>query len=582
MDAYIFDTRLRPADAYRYARGEEVRLAPLDADGKGTRPVRIDRPLDFAAVTDHAHSFGGVRLCTAPDSPLYETEVCQNYRRPFRVSSIEEGTRDIVARIDSLQSEAVCGPDGKRCRDAAMETWQETQRAAADWNDASPECRFTTFIGYEHTQTRDMTKVHRNVIFANDRVPALPISTLDEPEALGLWQQLDLRCMQGLPGCDALAIPHNPNFSNGRIFAIEYPEGSSRGDQIAIARLRARMEPLVEMMQQKGESECRAGLWKVLGTDEDCNFEKARAKDDVPDCKDGTGQGALAGRGCSSRLDYARYALLEGLREADRIGVNPLAFGMIAATDIHNGAAGAVQESDTSPYRGRPLRPGFNNGGLAAVWAEENTRASLFSAMRRREVYGTSGPRMTVRFYGGWELPATLCEDGDFAAQGYARGVPMGADLPARPGGAKTQGPVFAVSALKDAGTPASPGTPLQRVQIVKGWAEPDGTFHQQVIDVAGKRDAGATVDPKTCEPKGPGADSLCAVWRDPDFDPQQRAVYYARVFENPSCRFAGWMCVEGQQSRPAHCEDPGVDKVIQERAWTSPIWYTPPAKPTP
>jgi hypothetical protein len=316
-------------------------------------------------------------------------------------------------------------------------------------------------------------------------------------------------------------------------------------------------------------------MWQVLGSDEDCDFEKIRSLDKVEDCKDGMGAGALARKGCVSRLDYARYALIEGLREADRIGVNPYRFGMIAATDIHNGAPGPVEETQTASLNGRPPSVGTNPGGLAAVWAEENSRESLFDALRRREVYGTSGPRITVRFFGGWDYPDDLCGASDLTAQGYAKGVPMGGDLPARP--AEAKGPVFAVSALRDAGAGELPGTPLQRVQIVKGWADPDGTFHQQVVDVAGSKSNGAGVDIDTCQTTGVGADSLCTVWRDPDFDPARRAVYYARIFENPSCRYAGWMCLPSRgDARPSTCEDESVPKVIQERAWTSPIWYTP------
>jgi len=575
MDAYIFDTRLRPADAYRFARGESVKLAPLDEAGQGTRPFEIVRPLDFAAVTDHAHAFGGVQVCTDLGSSLYSSDICVRYRRPFRPSGIEEGTKDIVARVDSLNSETVCGTDKQRCRDGARIVWQETRKAAADYNDEAPSCKFTTFVAYEHTQTRDMTKLHRNVIFRNESVPELPISTNEEPEAVGLWRALEKQCLEGVEGCDVLAIPHNPNLSNGQMFTIEYPEGSTRAEQVELASLRARMEPVVEMMQQKGESECRSGLWKVLGVDEDCDFEKIRSLDVAEDCQDGKGKGALAKTGCYSRLDYARYALLEGLREADRIGVNPYPFGMIAATDIHSGTPGPVEETELISLNGRPPAVGTNPGGLAAVWAEENSRESLFSALRRREVYGTSGPRMTVRFFGGWNYPKGLCGSAALADAGYAGGVPMGGDLP--PWADATSGPTFVVSALRDPGVAGKPGGLLQRVQIVKGWADADGTFHQQVVDVAGHRDNGASVDEATCEPKGPGADALCGVWQDPDFDPARRTVYYARVLENPSCRYSGWMCLESNRdSRPAGCDDPRVPKQIQERAWTSPIWYTP------
>jgi hypothetical protein len=572
MDAYIFDTRLTPDDAYRFARGEPSALPPLDEKGRGTTPFQLERPLDFAAVTDHAHSIGGVRLCTDPTSDFYSSELCTRYRRPFRVANVAEGATDIIGRIDSLRSEPLCGPDGARCRDAAMEVWQDTQETAARWNDEAPGCEFATFVAYEYTATPKMTKIHRNVIFRSDRVPPRPISYYDEPTALGLWKALEKQCIAGLPGCDVLAIPHNPNLSNGRMFTIEYPEGSTRADQAKLAALRARMEPVVEMMQIKGESECRNGMWKVLGSDEDCDFEKYRDTHDVPDCQDGMSWGALGGEGCRSRLDFARYALIEGLREADRIGTNPYAFGMIASTDIHTGTPGAVDEWQTETLT-RPPSIGSNLGGLAAVWAEENTRESLFQALRRREVYGTSGPRMTVRLFGGWSYPEDLCRSGDLVARGYAGGVPMGSDLPPK----TADSPVFIVSAMKDPGTAAHPGGLLQRIQIVKGWADEDGTFHQRVVDVAGSRDRGASVDPKTCQPTGPGESQLCSVWRDPEFDPSQRAVYYARVFENPSCRYAGWLCKDARGAdRPASCDDPSVPKTIQERAWTSPIWYTP------
>jgi len=248
---------------------------------------------------------------------------------------------------------------------------------------------------------------------------------------------------------------------------------------------------------------------------------------------------------------------------------------MIAATDIHTGTPGATAEWQTETFDSRVPGPGFNLGGLAAVWAEENTRESLFQGLKRREVYGTSGPRMTVRLFGGWDYPENLCDSDGLVAKGYAGGVPMGSDLPKRTGDAT--GPVFVVSAMRDVGTPEYPGNLLQRIQIVKGWSDPDGTFHQQVVDVAGKKDNGASVDTQTCAVSGPGENQLCSVWTDPDFDPNRRAVYYARVFENPSCRFTTRICnAAPPDARPAGCGDANVPDTIQERAWTSPIWYTP------
>jgi len=575
MDAYIFDTRLDPEDAYRFARGEIRMLPPLDANGQGTVPLQIGRPLDFAAVTDHADAFGGVRLCTDPDSDAYATDLCKNYRRPFAPASVGEGTTDIVGRVASLNSTPLCGDDGALCREASIDTWKDLQSAAAKFDDGAPSCEFTTFVAYEHTATPKLTKIHRNVIFRNDKVIEKPITFSDQPTGLGLWQELDRQCLGGVEGCDVLAIPHNPNLSNGRLFTIEYPEGSTRQEQARLAGLRARMEPVVEMMQIKGESECRSGMWKVLGADEDCDFEKYRQLHDVENCEGRMSWGALGGKGCRSRLDFARYALIEGMREADRIGVNPYAFGMIAATDIHTGTPGAVEEWETETFDARVPGPGYNLGGLAAVWAEENSRESIFQALRRREVYGTSGPRMTIRLFGGWDYPENLCDSDALVSKGYAGGVPMGSDLPAR--GEGTKGPVFVVSAMRDAGTAEHPGNLLQRVQIVKGWADADGTFHQRVVDVAGNKTNGASVDTKTCEVSGPGENQLCTVWRDPSFDANQRAVYYARVFENPSCRFSTRICNAAEAGqKPAGCSDPNIPTTIQDRAWTSPIWYTP------
>jgi len=578
MDANMFGTRLRPDDAYRFAKGERVFLVPAQGKEAAQHPVRIERPLDFAAVTDHAMNFGFVRLCTTPDSQSYQTEACRTYRSPLiaDTSDMRGVIRHMQERLGAdLNAQQICGEDGSICRDAAHAVWEETQRAAARFNDDSEACTFTTFVAYEYTATPELTKIHRNVIFRNAEVPELPISYADEPEAIDLWRRLRAECIESGTGCDVLAIPHNSNLSNGHMFQVEYGDAESPEAQAEVARLRASMEPLVEVMQMKGDSECRNGLWNVMGADEFCNFEKMRAPD-TEDCRDGTGKGALAGDGCVSRLDYARYALAEGLREADRIGVNPYAFGLVAATDGHEALPGAVEESRLDLRLHRPsAAPGMNPGGLAGVWAEENSRESIFLAMRRRETFGTSGPRLQVRFFGGWEYPADLCTRSDWVAQGYAGGVPMGGDLPPRPAD-HPSGPTFALSALRDPGTPAHPGNPLQRIQIVKSWADDAGRYHQQVVDVAGG-DSDAGVDLSSCTPRGTGATNLCGVWTDPDFDPAQRAVYYARALETPSCRSTGWACAEAPEGdEPAFCTTGEVELTIQERAWSSPIWYGP------
>ncbi len=575
MDAYMFGTRLRPKDAYAFARGETVRTRPFDENGEPTRAVTLDRPLDFAAITDHASNFGAVSLCSTPGSASYDSEFCATYRSPIQLEGRPLG--EIVADIQSrsgagLSSVEVCGENGERCRDAAIDVWQETQDAAAAYDDDTASCRFTTFVAYEYTATPNLSKIHRNVIFRNDQVPVLPIAYDDQPSAIGLWRDLKEQCLDAGTGCDVLAIPHNPNLSNGLMFALDYEGETDPAAQADIARLRAAMEPVVEMSQMKGDSECRNGMWNVLGdTDEFCDFEKIR-KPESPDCEDGTGQGALAQTGCVSRRDFVRYALVDGLQEADRIGVNPYPFGFIAATDGHDGTPGAVEE-DRVDLPMSPANPsvGRNLGGLAGVWAEENSRESIFNAIRRRETYGTSGPRISVRFFGGWDYDADLCNADDLVGQGYAGGVAMGGEL-AAPEGDDTAAPTFVVHAMRDPGAGDQPGTALQRVQIIKGWADAEGRVHQSVVDVAGGPND-ASVDLATCAPQGTGHNALCGVWSDPDFDPADRAVYYARVLENPTCRQTGWACLAGP-GRPAWCDSAPVPLTLQERAWTSPIWY--------
>ncbi|MEE2678099.1 MAG: DUF3604 domain-containing protein [Myxococcota bacterium] len=612
MDAYSWDVRDTPDDAYRFAMGEPILLPPLDADGNQTRSIQIERPLDFAAVTDHAAYLGPVRACTREDSPVYDVAGCRVFRgtglsesalgdlgaRMVGFFDIPDGELPMTSMLDPTAfSVSICGEDGARCREERATVWEDIQDAAERWNDTSPECRFATFKAYEYTATPQLSKVHRNVIFRNAAVPELPISWMDERDAQGLWRQLELQCIDAGTGCDALTLPHNSNLSNGRIFALGYKD-LPLDEQRVHARRRAALEPLVEISQIKGDSECRNGMWKIAGgTDDLCEYEKLRQMWGAPeDCEDGTGMGALANQGCQSRLDFVRYALVEGLVEAERIGVNPIKVGIVAATDTHDSNPGDTEEWSFPGWSGNqdaskearlgdtvlaeaPVGRRFglvsNPGGLAGVWAEENSRDSLFGAMKRRETFGTSGPRMKPRFFGGWGYAADLCDASDFVAQGYAGGVPMGGDLQSPPPAAGA--PVFAVSALRDPGTPERPGGKLQRIQVVKGWSGEDGVFHQAVYDVAGSADNGAGVDLDTCTPTGPGADSLCAVWTDPEFDPDAHAVYYARVVENPSCRWNAWQCLEFPEGeRPAACSDPALPQVIQERAWTSPIWYAP------
>jgi hypothetical protein len=605
MDAWMWNVRGGPDAVYRFAKGEAIGLAPYDAEGRATRSAQLDRPLDFAALTDHASYQGEVMLCTRPRSPKYDTAGCRIYRgeMPGVGNRLRDFGRRMAGMAASLDRQneiparniKLCGPDGRLCEDAMAAVWRQQVAAADRHYDRSPDCSFTTFNAYEYTATPGLSKVHHNVIFRNDAVPPAPVAWVDHPDVYDLWGRLKAECLDGSEGCDVLTVPHNSNLSNGRMFALG-GEDLPLAERRARAALRAELEPLVEISQIKGDSECRNDMWGVVAApDEFCNFEEWR-RPGTEDCREGMGSGALAGFGCVSRSDYVRNVLVEGLRHDQRLGVNPFKLGIIAATDSHNATPGDVEEATYQGWRGsvdatasqrlRARNGSFNAlfnilsspGGLAGVWSEENSRDSLFDALERREVFGTSGPRMRARFFGGWELPASVCEssaaDTGWVASAYEAGVPMGGDLPSRPRGAKA--PTFVLEALRDPGIPERPGGLLQRAQVIKGWVGDDGKLHEEVIDVAGGAN-GAGVDLDTCAVHGPGDDRLCATWTDPDFDPSKSAVYYARVLENPSCRWSQRQCIAlPADERPPACLESPVPRTIQERLWTSPIWYEP------
>jgi len=582
QDASTQGTRSLPRDAYRFARGEPLGLQPYDAQGRPLRTLKLDRPLDFAVVTDHAEQLGEVEICSTPGLPGHDSWVCRMYRRFPRVAFFVMNTN--TSYFAHPTRFGFCGRNGELCLAAARTPWKAIQEAAEGAYDRSAACAFTTFVGYEWTGASGSRNLHRNVLFRNERVPALPTTYYEVQTAPGLWAALRRDCLDRGDGCDVLTIPHNSNLSGGLMFRAVDEDGAPLTREGA--RARAAFEPLVEVMQHKGDSECRLGAGTA---DELCAFEK------LP-------YDAFAGKYLSwlaetpGPSNYVRDALEQGLLEEERVGANPFKYGLLASTDTHLGAAGATREEGYPGHGGAgtpaatelpvglPDDVEFNPGGLAVLWAEENARDSLFDAMRRKEAYGTSGTRPIVRFFGGWDYPTDLCASPDFVSTGYARGVPMGGDLPARPRDAAA--PTFALTALADPGTTARPGTKLQRVQVVKAWVE-NGAAHEHVYDVAGDPTNGADVDLETCTPRGPGFGSLCTVWRDPDFRPAERALYYARVVENPSCRWSAYAC----RAAGVDCRDPGRVKpgfeaccapdhawTIQERAWTSPIWYAPPA----
>jgi hypothetical protein len=583
-DAWRSDVRTRPADAYRFARGEAIDIPPLDAEGRGTQRIALERPLDFAAVTDHAETFGSFELCANPENPAYASQGCEYYRRqPPHAGFPSPPDLPSRAEIDRM----VCGDNFERCAAASLTTWEEIRAAAEQYNDDSAACKFTTFLAYEWSGARGGPLLHRNVIFRNEQTP-VPMGSRRAPRPWDLFRYLQSECLSSGTGCDVISIPHNSNTSQGEMFTRDYPSATTPEEERMMARQRVALEPLIEIMQHKGDSECRNGLAGVLGTpDELCNFEKL-FEASMPQCESGVEMAAHDVR-CTSKGSFARTGLAIGLAEQERIGENPFEFGFIAATDTHNANPGDVGEAtwkghvgtrDAIPSArmgamGRGRGNTLNNpGGIAAVWAEENSRESIFGALRRRETYGTSGPRISVRLFGGWDYDENLCGSDNFVKDGYAGGVPMGGTLGESP--RPNAVPTFALHTQADPGTKAHPGTLLQRAQIIKVWSGADGLTHQEVFDVAGDANNGASVDLDTCEPRGAGAREFCQVWSDPTFNSATAAVYYARVVENPSCRWQTHECLGlTSADRPAACNDTETfPSVIQERAWTSPIWY--------
>lgn len=598
-DATAFGVTRTVEDAYGFGAGQPVALKLRGDPADYQAPeLTISSPLDFMAVTDHAEALGENQLCYDPSSDAYDKLVCGLFRGDLRLpvdDLLQPLMRLATFAIFGLDRSArVCGKDGALCRQEAEKVWQKNQRVTEKWLDRGSACEYTTFHAYEYTLAEEASNLHRNVIFKTDTVPQAILSAKEARTPENLWQWLDESCISGSPHCDVLTIPHNSNWSSGRMW---YPYSNRKlalPEQQRLAQLRARLEPLAEIIQVKGDSECRNGISSVLGAaDEFCDFEKLRpASEVIPDCDEEFGSGGMMLKGCVSRYSYVRYALTAGLSEHQKLGVNPFKLGIIAATDTHNGTPAAGYEkgnlgshgSDRDIQHrlagevkvpggiatGSPVR--YNPGGIAGVYAKENSRNALFEAMQARETFGTSGPRISPRLFGGWSLPKDICEQPNWIATAYRDGVPMGGDLPSRSG--ENSAPVFLASATQD---PREGSMSLQRIQIVKGWIDRDGETLQAVYDIAGDPNNDASVDPQTCEVSGAGFSQLCATWTDPSFDPDEGAVYYARTLENPSCRWSQHDCISlPMDDRPPSCSDPELPKVIQERAWTSPVWYQP------
>lgn len=576
LDANTQGNRLTPSDAYRFARGEEIGIQPYDAEGNPLRRAQLTRPLDFTVLSDHAEFLGVVYSCVTEGTPGYDSAVCQDYRnRPdqaFIALNLAVSGQQGLAKTP-----APCLDEEGGCPEQQLTAWQQVQDAAEAAYDRTPSCTFTSFVGYEWSASPGTRNLHRNVVFRNHKVPETPASYFDENYEEGLWASLKANCLDDEP-CDVLAIPHNSNLSSGLMFETVDDNGDPFDEEYA--RLRRQMEPLVEVFQHKGDSECLPGS---LASDEACDFEKLEYAN--------LAKANLGGEADEIEPNnMIRPALGVGLQLEQSLGVNPFQLGMIASTDTHLGTPGFTEEPDFVGHGGAgltvrdslppglPDRVWFNPGGLAVVWAEENSREAIFLAMRNREAYGTSGTRIVLRFFGGFDYADSLCDSSELVQQGYDQGVPMGGVLQGPAGAA----PRFVISALQDPGTVERPGTSLQRIQIVKGWLEGDEPQFA-TFDVAGNAGNGASVDPTTCETSGEGASSLCGVWTDPDFDSGQRAFYYARVLENPTCRWHMYFCNAGG----VRCDDPSTitegfegccdqPAVQQERAWSSPIWYSP------
>jgi hypothetical protein len=590
-DASPLGTHTTPADAYRFARGEAIGIPPYDEAGAAAASMRLARPLDFAAVTDHAEFFGEFALCRDPKSAVYREELCAALRG-------DGGSSFAFIRVildeEPQHLPQICGEDGRGCDGAAASVWQQVQTMAEDAYDRSADCSFTSFIGYEYTGTPNANNLHRNVIFRNAQVPPRAASYIDAPRDYQLHRLLQRECLEETPGCDVLSIPHNSNLSAGTMFPRYAGRFASPDEDRERARRRNIIEPIMEIFQHKGNSECFNGLPGIFGApDELCNMEQMRGlgerfdqsgeRYEVEFCAEGeTGSRGFQRVGCISPNDFLRSALLNGLQDELALGVNAHRIGVIASTDTHTSVAGATGEREwrghvvdeaaleqrLEPLTSTPRRLHTNPGGLAGVWAVENSRDALFDAMQRREVFGTSGTRIRPRLFAGWDIATDACSRHDIPAQGYAGGVPMGSDIPRR----SQPGPLrFLATALQD-----PLGAPLQRLQLVKGWIDKAGQSRYEVIDIAGEANLPGRLDPVSGEWRGSGSPSLCTVYEDRDFDPHTPSYYYLRAVEVPSWRWSWAQCMAlAEQERPDACSNDAA-KTVQEMAWTSPVWYSP------
>ena len=581
LDAYTTGNRNDPRVAYRFGRGDTVTLP-----GGSRNHLKV--PLDFMAVTDHDLWLGEISLCQDPTDPAYNTAACRELRfsdqdvKPLLESVFMKMLPGYFESSPSKHNPEICGEadsaEKNKCFQRAKSIWAQIQKNADEFYQPG---KFTTFSGFEWTAGfKRLGMLHRNVIFRGGHLPETVLSAVElnnTPERL--WQWLEKDCSGD---CQVMSIPHNTNFGFGIALGSKNSDGSPF--ETEGLKRRAKTEPIIEIHQNKGNSECAPGL----GTDdEQCNFEQL-----FKACKPGEDSR------CAFASDYVRNALKTGLLLDQQYGVNPFKYGFIGSTDTHSATPGSTESDNWNGHfgltdgtpdarlqvtkSGEPLPStlslsltGINPGGLAAVWAEENTRESIFDALKRKESFATSGTRIRVRFFGGWNYAPDLDRQRDLLQQAYENGVPMGGDLRSKPDGAAV--PRFVAWATKD---PNSAN--LRKIQIIKGWTE-SGQTHEKVYDVACSNglkpdgtahrcpDNHAKVDVNKCSTNNKGDAELSTTWTDPDFKPAERAFYYVRVLENPTCR---WSTYDAHRLGLKPRAD--LPATVEQRAWSSPIWYTP------
>ena len=577
FDAWTFGTKVTPDQAYKFARGETVMVPAAQVVEEQGRtetsdvPARRAWPLDFTAVTDHSEYLGAMHQLDNPNSPFSQTEVGKTLKAQGRAAFL-------------IGRNAKTG-DALKIAAADADGWNVEMKAA---NDNYQPGKFTTFVAYEWTASPgNGAHMHRNVIFNTDHAPP-PFTAQESNKPEALWKYLEAVRKQGI---DVIAIPHNSNLSDGHDFDWNMSDGRPIDEAYALER--ALNEPLVEMSQNKGTSETTPEL---SPNDEFANFE---IMDRIL-----AGESAPRQHGSYVREGYGRGLIIQS-----KVGANPFKMGVVGASDFHNGLsvsdenafasgpfgldphtmapnlatakraldlAGAATVRPNGQRENDPLQ--FSPAAITGVWAEENTRNSIFAALKRKETFATSGTRIRVRMFGGWGFEPGFLKKPDWVAKAYAGGVAMGGDLPARPKDASV--PALIVQASKD-----PDGANLDRIQIIKVWLEA-GDYKEKVFDVAlsggrkatgGGRSApvGDTVNLKTgAYTNSIGADALTAVWRDPEFNALKPAVYYARVLEIPTPRWSTLLAIKNNLPLPTKAA-----LTIQERAWTSPIWFTPPAR---